>query len=435
MGSARAVVAQLGVLALGSLALDAGAPEGAPGRSDQVRGASRPPRPLLRGQAAEVTVADVERNLVAELAGNVSGGRLRELEALLGPMYDALPKEGSGLLGHQAVRYALHRLLLQRHGWFVVGLEPTDEALPPYLHSEWVPQYLQGLLEQRLGDRGLDLHEVAALAASRGGLPALGPGVRAAALRAGERLTSTEADPVLETYMMMYLDGGNFTAASDLGRELADFKRQYSDWASAASWMQQIKGRHASGGSDGKLGRAEMASIVRELGERFGAFNDGECRSLKRELVGMEGPKPGRIPLFDFYKKGLYSHWQFNERADYLRVLGALDESDKIHPSVIVPNYLGSRPNCLAASSMYAVCCRNECEDLMGHLEREIGSPAAPPRQILALVSRMPSATVNASRKLPDGLAQRLQGVAERHGGRVPLHGRLFAQWMHHAYP
>merc|ERR1712217_150110 len=25
--------------------------------------------------------------------------------------------------------------------------------------------------------------------------------------------------------------------------------------------------------------------------------------------------------------------------------------------------------------------------------------------------------------------------VAAQHDGRVPLHGRLFAQWMHHAYP
>ena len=27
------------------------------------------------------------------------------------------------------------------------------------------------------------------------------------------------------------------------------------------------------------------------------------------------------------------------------------------------------------------------------------------------------------------------QEVADHHGGRVPLHGRLFAQWMHLAYP
>ncbi len=39
---------------------------------------------------------------------------------------------------------------------------------------------------------------------------------------------------------------------------------------------------------------------------------------------------------------------------------------------VIVPNYVGSRPQCLTASNYYALCCRNECEDLMGALEAEI---------------------------------------------------------------
>jgi hypothetical protein len=30
---------------------------------------------------------------------------------------------------------------------------------------------------------------------------------------------------------------------------------------------------------------------------------------------------------------------------------------------------------------------------------------------------------------------ERLDEVAAHHGGLVPLHGRLFAQWMHYAYP
>merc|ERR1712107_499075 len=29
----------------------------------------------------------------------------------------------------------------------------------------------------------------------------------------------------------------------------------------------------------------------------------------------------------------------------------------------------------------------------------------------------------------------RLREIAKAHGGVVPLHGRLFAQWMHHAFP
>merc|ERR1711879_261963 len=47
----------------------------------------------------------------------------------------------------------------------------------------------------------------------------------------------------------------------------------------------------------------------------------------------------------------------------------------------------------------------------------------------------MPSTTVPSNRTLPAWLLRRLDEVATHHGGQVPLHGRLFAQWMHHAYP
>merc|ERR1719327_1745753 len=77
----------------------------------------------------------------------------------------------------------------------------------------------------------------------------------------------------------------------------------------------------------------------------------------------------------------------------------------------------------------------NECEDLLGHIEKKVGSPDAAPEQILALTAKLPSATVPAPRILSDDLHNRLGEIAEHHGGRVPLHGRLFAQWLHHAYP
>merc|ERR1719362_238558 len=42
---------------------------------------------------------------------------------------------------------------------------------------------------------------------------------------------------------------------------------------------------------------------------------------------------------------------------------------------------------------------------------------------------------VQAPRNLSAAQLGRLDEIAAVHGGRVPLHGRLFAQWMHHAYP
>jgi len=112
-----------------------------------------------------------------------------------------------------------------------------------------------------------------------------------------------------------------------------------------------------------------------------------------------------------------------------------LDESDPLNPQVIVTNYVHSPSNCVASSSFYQVCCINECEGLLAHLEREIAAPEGAPALIAELVASLPTATVEAPRKLSTTLLSRLDEVAAGHGGTVPLHGRLFAQWMHHAFP
>merc|ERR1719299_350748 len=37
--------------------------------------------------------------------------------------------------------------------------------------------------------------------------------------------------------------------------------------------------------------------------------------------------------------------------------------------------------------------------------------------------------------KIDDALRAQLLKIAETHGGKVPLHGRLFAQWLHYVFP
>merc|ERR1719517_101226 len=71
----------------------------------------------------------------------------------------------------------------------------------------------------------------------------------------------------------------------------------------------------------------------------------------------------------------------------------------------------------------------------MGHLERSLVAPAASPGRIAELVAGLRSDTVDAPRHLTASLVSRLEEIADHHDGLVPLHGRLFAQWMHHAYP
>merc|ERR1740121_2049540 len=71
----------------------------------------------------------------------------------------------------------------------------------------------------------------------------------------------------------------------------------------------------------------------------------------------------------------------------------------------------------------------------MMQLEATIAAPQAAPTRIISLISSLGSASVKAPRELSAELQARLEGIAVSHGGEVNLHGRLFAQWMHHAFP
>merc|ERR1719413_151443 len=172
--------------------------------------------------------------------------------------------------------------------------------------------------------------------------------------------------------------------------------------------------------------------LVEELGHHFGSFQNLECQALKGRLVEMEHEGTGRVRLSRFYAGGASGDWTFAESVDYLRNLGVLDETD---PSSVISNYVTSQTNCLTASGFYSVCCFDECEGLLRHLERELAAPSAGPERIAELVTAMHSDTIDAPRNLSVALLGRLGDISRQHHGLVPLHGRLFAQWMHHAYP
>jgi hypothetical protein len=176
--------------------------------------------------------------------------------------------------------------------------------------------------------------------------------------------------------------------------------------------------------------------VVEEIGERYGRWQDKECRALKRTMLSMEKPGTARVRLDTFYANTLTDRQSnFVESVPYLRQLGALDDTDPLQMTVVIPNYINSPTNCVAGSKFYSVCCIDECEALLGSLENEIASPDATANRIAEIVAVLPSDTVQAPRTLPGLLTQRLADIATHHGGRIPLHGRLFAQWMHHAYP
>ena len=61
-------------------------------------------------------------------AKNFQRERVDSFAEALAPSYQALPKNQDGNLPHQTVRYILHRLFVDRRGWYVKGLEPNGDG-------------------------------------------------------------------------------------------------------------------------------------------------------------------------------------------------------------------------------------------------------------------------------------------------------------------
>merc|ERR1719352_1753128 len=106
---------------------------------------------------------------------------------------------------------------------------------------------------------------------------------------------------------------------------------------------------------------------------------------MKSSLVAMDKSNTGRVPLSKFYGSAMDSEWRFSESEQYLRELGALDETSRWRgKQVIIPNYLQAASNCIVSTPHYLVCCQNHCESLLGEIDLAIGAPMASPSEILA---------------------------------------------------
>eukprot|EP00930_Biecheleria_cincta_P010967 TRINITY_DN1133_c0_g1_i1.p1 TRINITY_DN1133_c0_g1~~TRINITY_DN1133_c0_g1_i1.p1 ORF type:complete len:565 (-),score=125.91 TRINITY_DN1133_c0_g1_i1:5-1699(-) len=414
---------------------------------------------LRQASMGSMSAEELRAKVLEEVMGALGNGnrvteeRLKGIESLVRPIFGAMPKNIHGNLDDAGSRYVLHRLFVQRHAMFVKGLEPggadwNTEMSTSQILEDHIPSFVLSVFEERMKDRGLGMHEVAVLAATLEHLihdEAVGRlevVYEAHNMSTESTIDELQLQNLIDSYMTIFVMGQQNFSASTVVEQRQSIMEAYPGWHDTQKFTQQVRsgviaskaGEEGFGTQQSLTFRAATA-VVEEIGERYGRWQDSECQDLKETLMKMAHGKSGRVLLKDFYQSALDGNWQFSESVDYLRELGALDESDPHTLSVVIPNYLNSHSNCLASSSIYSVCCINECESLMAHLERNIEAHEAPANRILELVGSLPSATVAAPRELSKELRDRLEDVANHHAGMVPLHGRLFAQWLHHAFP
>lgn len=360
-------------------------------------------------------------------------------EADLRDTYEALPKNSNGRLGAPAIRYALHRLLERKHhGWRVKTLdsrgETWDSASPLLALGDRVPTRILEIFEKRLNSTGLDLNELAVLASTvenmvhSEGAMRLDKTIEALGFLGVRRLSQENVSTLIIGYMEPFLRGVETT---DLTAETikAMYLKPKLLSTDIAKWLDTVKAKVLADKTN--LEKENVLELIQAITNGYGHYQETDCKAMHSALINLDKAGSGRIRLSDFYGKPTPTEvWSFSESVSWLQQFGALDESDRNQLRVMIPNYVLGPSNCLGPSSYFTICCSNACEDLMGYVESHLKGPLAAPAQIMSILM-----TQNPNRTFSAALRKLLQDVASHHEGLVPIHGRLFEQWMQEAYP
>jgi len=395
---------------------------------------------------------DMERALETQMAEVVTTENYEFVKAKLTTMFAALPKGADGGLEPAVVRYALHRYFEHHYGWHISGLghgSQSNRSLTRVLTTRWTPARIQVLMEKLLKGHGLDLHNLAAFATTIKDLvhgevaDRLHQVFEALEISANDPLTEDQSDDISRGYLLSYLSDRKYSFFNRNEWESAeqDWADNWPHWESTLEFAADLSRAYDHFHQDMhnpfvkiEYNFADLAGFMEEFGQQFGSFQTGECVKIKERLMELELDGSGRAPLSQFYRAAS-NQFHFTETLEYLKHTHVLDQTDPTRPMVIIPNYMSSKSNCMKASVFYSICCPDECETLMAQVERHVQQPVAVPEQVNHAVSLLESDTVHAPRNLSSTLLARLNDIAQEHNGVVPLHGRLFAQWMHHAFP
>jgi len=420
-----------------------------------------PNQHFLQGEGASgrrMSVHDVESRLSASFAATLSdqrsGPRLDHIEAAMWQTFQAVPKNSHGRLSAVASRHILRNYFAATHGWIINGLEQhamntnvTDVHQSTILLDR-VPQLVEDLVLAKRAGHGLSLTDVVAMAAALEKLifdetlELLKVAYAFNEQKASELVNQRQLFDILDSYMLLFEQGSaaDLTDSDKHHRIVNKLLKQDTNWHSVRMYVQDTVKNMEYMQKDIRnpfvasvYSFARVVQLAEKLIQGYGRVQDAECRKMTQALAQLDPEGTGRIPLHVFYSQPPTADYQFTESGYYLDSVGAMDTGGV--PSVRIANYVQGPSNCMAHTSYYSVCCLVACEELMRELEGSIRAPQETPQQLLLLVGNLSSPSIDAPRHLSPDLHSKMHTIAERHGGMVPLHGRLFAQWMHLAFP
>jgi len=257
-----------------------------------------------------------------------------------------------------------------------------------------------------------------------------------------ELVSEAELHDILTSYLSLFEMGSKKNLTDkDKHRKLKSRWQSSSTWADIVELAEDalrnadyMRKDRVNPFSPRKYSFQEAWHIVEHLVEGYGQWQNVECHKMTEALVQLDRDGTGRVFLHHFYSQPKTAVYQFAETTDYLLQIGAIEMASG-SPRVRISNYMEGPSNCIVDAEYYSICCLSTCETIMREVEGQVRSPVALPQHLLYIVGNLSSAYVDAPREMPHDLRQKLWIIADRHRGMVPLHSRLFAQWLHFAFP
>jgi len=377
-------------------------------------------------------------------------------------MWLTMPKT-QNRIDRRHLRYIVHRYFMKTSSLMVRGFEPTRPTNDSHwgsadILSQMVPAYVESVLEAKhKTQQGFNLQDVIDM------VLALDQLIFDSESSLLEQVYSHQGKPhqrslsyqglkqVLEEYIVKWMVDAdpadhamllkNHTLAAQILPHFYELLKFTEGRIKTFEFDRQQR-TPKGGGHDAwsmRYSFEDAHQVVGGMTRSFQSYWQSECANMKESLMSMDKHSTGRVPLAKFYNTAINTDWRFGESEAYLRELGALDESSSwLGAQVIIPNYLQATSNCIVSTAHYLVCCEAECETLMGEIESALQAPEALPETILGVVRKMTSQTTldhDEPAHLDGNMVEQLNKVAKNHGGKVPLHGRLFAQWLHYVFP
>jgi len=383
--------------------------------------------------------------------------RAESIRAGLLPMWRTLPKNEHDRVEWRLLRFATHRHFMQRFHVLVRGLEPTirvnsSHAGEAEILSQQGPTLAQALAGPQ-GKHGFSLDEAVVMIAALEHLLFDSDSVLLEKIYRNRRLMTTslldkeQLQALLTDYMVYWIVGDDEESAVALLKDPRLLVESVPHWTAIVTMVEgSVTALEFSRQQTPEVGAGRLAfearytfkdalNVAGSISRSFGSFWETQCQDTKASLMALDTTNTGRVRLADFYGANKDGEWRFGESEAYLRELGALDETSAWRgKQVIVSNYVQAASNCVVTRSHYLVCCMVECEEILGQVEAAVGAPVAAPDQLLQVVESIADGDDEPAH-LDAAMRAQLQRVARMHGGHVPLHGRLFAQWLHYAFP